>query len=617
MNRRIVLMLNQVATQLGLIIISGLALLAMTSESNIRYQGQEPFSIDPGDTFVYNEILIGLKPEVIQALDLPEVNRSKIIVPSLDEINEKYQVQEISLVFEELDQADPIAEQYGMTGIFRLTVPYGTDIFAMIADYRRDPAVEYAELNLLYRIAETPNDSDFKLQWGLNNTGQTGGKVDADIDAPEAWDLQTGQSSVMIAIVDTGVDYNHPELMGGRVRTEIDRDFINNDEDAMDDHGHGTYVAGIAAANTNNAMGIAGVCRGCQILPVKVLSSGGEGSAASVAQGIQYAAQAGADIISMSLGAKANCGCSQTIARAINYAYERGSLLIAASGNDYNKKRISYPGSSPRVVDVGATDNRDKEAAFSNRNKKNLDVRAPGVDVYSLDLGSGYRTASGTSAATPHVSGAAGLVWSARPELTNNQVWWLLKMSAEVKKGKLRISKPAKIGRLNVYNALTMTDIRSVAAPVDTCNTELNCPPGCGAEVALVGDATVIEDLFILRNFREQVLMPSKVGQRWVELYYRNQVEVATMLISDAALRTQTRSVLQQLIPFIDVYMNDHGEQVIIRAEDIEAMEGVISGLEGSASPGLYADLQKGRRVLDELRKYIGQDAREVWKRMK
>ena len=381
-------------------------------------------------SFVPNEILIGLWPELIGQVVGRELEPTRTGITSLDRLNREYVVQRISPVFAQFNLADPIAVKYGLAGVFKLTVPSGTDIFAMVAEYQRDPAIAYAEPNRIYRVSDFPNDTDFSKQWALHNTGQTGGEPDADIDAPEAWDIEKGKPATLIAIVDTGVDYNHPDLAGGRVRTDIDKDFINNDDDAMDDHGHGTYCAGIAAADTNNARGIAGVCQGCRILPVKVLSSDGEGTAETVAQGIQYAAQAGAQIVSMSLGYASDCGCSQTVARTINYAFERGSLLIAASGNDSDQNRTSYPASSPRVMAVGATDHNDQEADFSNRDSY-LDVLAPGKDVYSLDLDGGYRTASGTSAATPHVSGVAGLVWSTRPTLSNVQVWWILYQSAE------------------------------------------------------------------------------------------------------------------------------------------------------------------------------------------
>ncbi|MBC7262027.1 MAG: peptidase S8, partial [Chloroflexi bacterium] len=390
------------------------------SVSNLQLEG----------SFVPNEVLIGLRPEFIAQVSARGFKPTRTGVVSLDRLNSKYAVQRISPVFTSLNSADPIAMKFGLAGVFKLTVPMGTDIFAMIAEYQGDPAIIYAEPNRIYAISDFPNDPDFTKQWALHNTGQTGGRPDADIDAPEAWDVEKGKPTILIAIVDTGVDYNHPDLSGGRVRTDIDRDFVNNDDDAMDDHGHGTFCAGIAAANTNDARGIAGVCQGCRILPVKVLNSEGKGTAETVAQGIQYAAQVGAQIISMSLGYESDCGCSQTIARVINYAFEHGSLLIAASGNDYDKNRTSYPASSPRVMAVGATDHNDSETDFSNHDSY-LDILAPGKDIYSLDLNGGYETADGTSAATPHVSGVAGLVWSAHPELSNSQVWWILYQSAE------------------------------------------------------------------------------------------------------------------------------------------------------------------------------------------
>lgn len=253
-------------------------------------------------SFVPNEILIGLRPEAVQHVAGQMLKPDQTGITSLDSLNRKYAVQQISSVFTQFNPSDPIAVQYGLAGVFKLTVPIGTDIFAMISEYQRDPVIAYAEPNRIYTTADFPDDADFNKQWALNNTGQTGGGLDADIDAPEAWDIEKGKPTVLIAIVDTGVDYNHPDLSSGRVRTDIDKDFVNGDDDAMDDHGHGTYCAGIAAADTNNTLGIAGVCQGCQILPVKVLDNEGSGTAESVAQGIHYAAEAGAEIISMSLG---------------------------------------------------------------------------------------------------------------------------------------------------------------------------------------------------------------------------------------------------------------------------------------------------------------------------
>lgn len=623
--------------------ITGLSLLLLTT--GIRSDSRT--SIAPSllleGAFVPNEILIGLKPEVVQNLAGQRRFPGQIGVASLDQLNQKYSIQQISPVFTQIDPTDPIAIKYGLAGVFKLTVPAGTDIFTVMSEYRKDPAVAYAEPNLIYRIADFPNDTDFSKQWALHNTGQTGGTPDADIDAPEAWDIEKGKPAVLIAIVDTGVDYNHPELTG-RVRTDIDKDFINNDDDAMDDHGHGTYCAGIAAANTNNARGIAGVCRGCQILPVKVLDSNGSGSAESVAQGIQYAAQVGAKIISMSLGYASNCGCSQTVARAINYAFERGSLLIAASGNDSDKERLSYPASSPRVMSVGASDHRDQEADFSNRSPA-LDILAPGKDVYSLDRGGGYRTANGTSAAAPHVSGVAGLVWSARPTLTNVQVWWILYHSADdlpstttLKDASstanlkglqladlshkvylpLVLKMRTKFGRLNAYRALSISFVGQVSAPQDDCSSEPDCPPACAAEIVLSGERTESDDLRLLQAFRDKVLAQSPIGRHWITLYQRHRFETALILAFDEQFRSQTRLALKQWLPLFQALTYPDSipdKQAILTSEQAEVLEGVIAGLMDRGSSQLRSDLAEVQQTL-QIRRFVGWDVRDAWREL-
>ncbi|MBO9323842.1 MAG: peptidase S8 [Roseiflexus sp.] len=447
---------------------------------------------------------------------------------------------------------------------------------------------------------------------------------------------------MLIAVVDTGVDYNHPDLRGGRVRTDIDRDFANNDEDAMDDHGHGTFVAGIAAASANNEQGIAGVCPGCQVLPIKVLTKDGRGSADVVARGIQYAAQAGARIISMSLGAPSHCGCSQTIARAINYAFDRGSLLIAASGNDRDKQRISYPASSPRVMSVGASDHNDQEAPFSNRNSY-LDIVAPGKDIYSLKSGGGYVTESGTSAATPFVSGVAGLIWSVNPQLSNVQVWWRLYHSADdfpaqrsaqtietaptpeitVDPARLvfRVYLPTMsrsrvtFGRLNARQALEISGDGQMFAPVDRCSGEPgNCVPGCGAEVALTGSTTGLYDLEVLRRFRDERLASSTAGQRWIEIYEHHRLELATLLASDAQLRTQAREALDLWLPLIRTLVEPGSEaSAIIQPEHIRAARLLIENLSVRSSPEMRRDLDEARMVVDLAETYIGQEVRVFW----
>lgn len=597
-------------------------------------------------SFVPNEILIGLEPEAAQRLMGLNLPSTRTGIDSVDQLSAKYGVQQMAPIFADLEPSDSIAVKYGLAGIFKLTVPAGTDIFSMVAEYRADPNVAYAEPNRIYVATEIPNDTDFNKQWALNNTGQTGGKPDADIDAPEAWNIEKGKTTVMIAIVDTGVDYTHPDLAGGRVRTDIDKDFVNHDDIAMDDHGHGTYVAGIAAANTNNARGIAGVCRGCQILPVKVLNSEGSGTSDQVAQGIQYAANAGAKIISMSLGYPSNCGCSQTVASAINYAFEHGSLLIAASGNDSDKSRLSYPASSPRVLAVGATDYRDQEADFSNRST-DLDILAPGKDIYSLDRNGSYRTASGTSAATPHVSGVAGLLWSQRSTLSNAEVWSILYHSADdapqtnssmLEEPSVTATVPTQaptdgpykaylpivavsrtiarttVGRLNAYRALTVATGGQRSTPVDTCSGEPSCPPGCGAEVALTGQRAAVDDLHLLRVFRDRVLARSPLGLRWAALYEEHRVDVALILMTDDQLRAQARSALTLWLPLVQVLTDANSAQKAeLTAKHIEAAEAVINGLTAKGDPELRQDLENAGELLNQARPLIGKDIREVW----
>jgi thermitase len=224
----------------------------------------------------------------------------------------------------------------------------------------------------------------------------------------------------MVAVIDTGVAVAHPDLAGARLRTDIDYDFINSDDNADDDNGHGTHVAGIVAASTDNGIGVAGICADCEILPIKVLDAEGSGDVSVIAQGLRYAADQGADIANMSLGMDPNCGCSETIANAINYAYERGLFMIAAAGNDGIDK-VGYPASSSRVLAVGATTISGGRAYFSNYGA-DLDIVAPGDDILSTYPTPEYDTLSGTSMASPMVAGVAGLALSARG-MSQPQLW--------------------------------------------------------------------------------------------------------------------------------------------------------------------------------------------------
>lgn len=618
---------------LSITIIVILALVGPTMAGDPAVSPQPPLV----GAFALDEILVGLNPEAAPPTSTALQSAAAIFQTSgLEPLARRYGVRSIEPLFPGLSGRDLAAQTYGLNRIYKVTVTQGVDIIEMVREFDRHPAVEFAELNRIYRALWTPNDPSFKEQWGLHNTGQSSGRSDADIDTPEAWDYTLGSSNVTIAIVDTGVDYNHPDLEGGRVRTDIDEDFVNGDDDAMDDHGHGTYCAGIAAATTNNGKGMAGVCPNCRILPVKVLDSEGSGTSDQVAQGIQYAADAGARIISMSLGFPSDCGCSETVARTINYAFEKGSLLIAASGNDSDKERSSYPSSSPRVMAVGASDRWDKEAGFSNFDTA-LDIFAPGVDIYSLDRGGGYRTEDGTSAATPFVAGAAGLLLSYRPHLSNVQLWWQLKQTADPFPASGSVSAPAPLvarpsaplashrvylpilerfqdtrGRLNIASALRANWGGQMSAPVDGCTGEPACEPGCAAEISLAGSASGFDDLQLLRQFRAHVLASGASGRNWVEMYERNTLELVLLLARDAELRSEARAALNLWLPLVDAIISDNNAATAtIRPEHAAALQAFVARLHNRASPAFRQDLLVSARAADLTSDYVSRDVRE------
>ncbi len=344
-----------------------------------------------------------------------------------------------------------VSKKIEKIGVLKLKLASGVDPAAVRAAYASDPSVEFAEPNFAVRALLTPNDPNLTEQWALHNTGQTGGIPDSDIDAPEAWDFENGDPAILTAVVDTGVDLDHPDLAG---RILQGRDFVNDDNDAQDDNGHGTFMAGVIAALTHNGVGMAGVTWFGQILPVKVLDSGGGGFIADVADGIIFAADNGADIINLSLGTSDN---SLTLGNAVKYAFDKGSVLVAAVGNENGP--VVYPAAyDPYVLGVAATDHNDQRASFSNFGPE-VDVAAPGVSIFSTYFNDTYLIASGTSASAPFVSGVAGLVLSQDPALTPDQLMQRIKStSQDVNQG----SFPGEddylgSGRVNAFNALTIT----------------------------------------------------------------------------------------------------------------------------------------------------------------
>lgn len=263
----------------------------------------------------------------------------------------------------------------------------------VIEALKHNPRVEYAEPNFINKAALIPNDTYFPQMWNLPK-----------IAAPQGWDISTGTSSAVIAIIDSGVNLTHEDLVGKVSGT-------------ADDYGHGTQVAGVAAASSNNGKGVTGVCWLCPILSLKVLNSAGLGGDSSVAAGVTTAADNGARVINLSLGGYAN---SAAIQDAVNYAWNHGVVVVAAAGND-NTSTPFYPAANANVVAVGGSNPDDTKLSVSNYGPW-LDVIAPGESILTTTMNGSYDLAGGTSFASPHVAGLAGLIFSAKSGLTNQQV---------------------------------------------------------------------------------------------------------------------------------------------------------------------------------------------------
>lgn len=299
-------------------------------------------------------------------------------------------------------------------------------------------AVAIAEPDFLVYASATPNDPYYPEMYNLHNTGESGGVADADIDAPEAWEITTGSRSIRVGVIDTGINYNHPDLAAniwtnpreiagngidddnnGFIDDVRGWDFANNDADPNDDDGHGTHCAGVIGALGNNELGIVGVNWEVSLVPIKFLNSEGEGVTSDAVSSVNYATALGLDLTSNSWGGGTN---SQTLSNAIAQAGAANRLFIAGAGNDgrNNNSRPFYPSSFnlDNIVAVAASDRTDTLATFSNYGSTSVDLAAPGVDIRSTVYSNSYELRSGTSMATPHVAGAAALVLANNGPLT-------------------------------------------------------------------------------------------------------------------------------------------------------------------------------------------------------
>ncbi|GBD11130.1 Thermophilic serine proteinase [bacterium HR23] len=374
-----------------------------------------------------------------------------------------------------------VLERYNLFGIYRVALPQGVSA-AQVAKNLAGQAL-YVEPNYIVRVATTtPNDPSFGQLWGLHNTGQDGGTPDADIDAPEAWDIQQGATSTVVAVVDTGIDFNHPDLSANMWRNPGETPGNNTDDDGngyvddvygvncigtapnntppLDDNNHGTHVAGTIGAVGNNATGTVGVMWRVGLMALKFLDATGTGTTADAIECIQYAVAQRASgtpvrVLNNSWGGG---GFSNALRDAIIAARNQGMLFIAAAGNANNDNDASphYPCNYDvdNIICVAASDRNDNKASFSNFGNLSVDLAAPGVSIFSTVRNGGYSSMSGTSMATPHVSGVAGLLFTQFPGLTYQQAKRRILCSVDLKPQWSGLTLTE--GRLNAFNALTV-----------------------------------------------------------------------------------------------------------------------------------------------------------------
>ncbi|MFL6467650.1 MAG: S8 family peptidase [Pyrinomonadaceae bacterium] len=412
------------------------------------------------------EVIVRFKPGI--SLDTIR----QIAGRSNDRVEDEIESVNGLVTIDDLDDADAaaVAEQYAaMTD----QVLYAEPNF----EIRIDPQPNSAVWKDLYArpTVGIPNDPQFGDQWALNNSGQDGGKDRADIDALKAWEVSQGSEKVVVAVLDSGVDYTHKDLVANMwmrpatVPQYADDELGTFDDlhgfdadsdiaDPMDDNGHGTHCAGVIGAEGDNNEGIAGINWHVQIMPLKFLGRGGFGSTANAIEAINYAIDrkskgVNVRVINASWGSTSR---SKALEDTIRAAGEAGILFVAAAGNNGtdNDKRPHYPSNYnlPNVISVAALDRADQLASFSNFGIKTVHVAAPGKDILSTWLNDDYRGASGTSMATPHVAGVAALILSKSPKLSVEKL--RERILASVDKLPNLEGRVASGGRINAAKAL-------------------------------------------------------------------------------------------------------------------------------------------------------------------
>lgn len=485
--------MSQVRTEVrcvwsGLAVVAAVASAVVAPASADLGVGLQPvWGPDVYGGYDTSHVIVQIAPDFVPAWKLEQGAAVGFGVAQVDQVLAQWHVQSIAPATPGGFANPQSAARIGLDRYFRINVPQGTDTPALADTLRQFHDVfTVAEIAGVGGVADTiPNDTFFNNLWGMHNTGQFisacgSGTPDADIDAPAAWDIFTGTSDVILAVIDSGVD-NHVDLAG---KILPGHNSVNGSTDVSDTCQHGTHVAGTAGANGNNALGVVGVSWGVLIQPVKVLT-GCFGNTTDCANGIIWAVDNGADIGTMSLQYYT---FSSFFEDSTEYAHDNGVLLVAATGNTAAPGTIAWPAKFPLVLAVGATNNQDAHAWFSNTGAE-IDVSAPGECVYSSLGTSSYAYYDGTSMATPHVSGLASLIWSFNRTLTHDDVAQIIKDTCD-DKGAVGWDTTFGWGRINAHEAMMAAGGDNTGCPGD-CNGDNIINQAdlvCWKELLLAGD---------------------------------------------------------------------------------------------------------------------------------
>lgn len=459
-----------------------------------------------------NRIILGLKKDIQKTVvDLNELEELNFLfqentVLEVKQLNISSSIglngNPLVIIFESEVNIDSLIKKLQQTNLFDYVEP---DYISYGSGIKHD---EYINLSENFTpLATTPNDQFFFRQWGLNNNATfslSPSVFDADVDMIEAWDITTGSATIVMAVIDSGIKMDHPEFSGrfwfntqeqsngidddnnGYIDDFSGWDFVNNDNNPTDDHGHGTNVTGIAVANANNGIGYAGVDWNCKLLPLKVLNQNNSGFTSNIISSIYYAVNRGVDVISISIGGS---GYSLAYENAVNFAYGQNIPVLACMMN-FNNNISYYPAAFQNAIAVGSTNPNDFRSVpffWSTTSGSNygdhIDVVAPGNFIYGLSHTSSTNYESywgGTSQATPLVAGVVSLMLSINPDLTVAEIRTILRNTAQDQVGNptediLGWDPYYGAGRINAFNALFY--LQNLSTTSFSSNKEINFYP--------------------------------------------------------------------------------------------------------------------------------------------